>query len=103
MMSRTGGLIPDRLWRQPAVLAMMQPVASRVLGIGRVALRGTTSNGQAFLANPKLLWAIPRSRAEIDGVVHDSVQSLRKQVRLGDFWLPNSGLFAIGRAYLRAL
>jgi hypothetical protein len=78
---------------------MMQPVASRVLGIGRVALRGTTSNGQAFLANPKLLWAIPRSRAEIDGVVHDGIQSLPQQARLGDFWLPNGGLFAIGSAF----
>jgi hypothetical protein len=99
LMTRTGGLIPDRLWRQPAVLSMMQPVASKVLGIGRVALRGTTSNGQAFLANPKLLWSIPRSRAEIDGVVHDQIQRLPDQAQLGDFWLPQAGLFAIGSAF----
>lgn len=35
----------------------------------------------------------------IEGVVHDGVQSLPRQVRLGDFWLPNAGLFAIGRAF----
>ncbi len=39
------------------------------------------------------------SRAEIDGVIHDRLRPLPRPIRLGDFWLPQTGLFAIGRAY----
>lgn len=98
-MSRVGALLPEPLWNQRAVLAMMQPVAGRALGVGRVGLRGTASNGQSFVATPKLLWSIPSSRARIGDVVIDRVGPLPEQIRLGDFWLPQRGIFAIGAAY----
>lgn len=98
-MSRVGALLPDPLWRRPAVLAMMQPVAAHALGVGQVGLCGTVSNGQTFVANPKLLWSIPASWARIGDLVLDGVGPLPKQIRLGDFWLPQRGIFAVGAAY----
>lgn len=99
-MSRVGALLPDPLWRRPAVLAMMEPVATAALRVGRVGLSGTASNGQSFVANPKLLWSIPASRARIGDLVLDRVGPLPSQIRIGDFWLPQRGIFAIGASYL---
>ncbi len=98
-MSRVGALLPEPLWHQRTVLAMMEPVAGRTLGVGRVGLQGTSSNRQSFVATPKLLWSIPSSRARIGDLVIDQVGPLPKQIRLGDFWLPQRGIFAIGAAY----
>jgi hypothetical protein len=96
--STVGRLLPDHLWHRPTVLSMMEPVASRALQVGRVRLHGTTSNGQTFIANPKLLWSIPESRAEIGDLVLDQVGPLREQARIADFWIPQQGIFAIGSA-----
>jgi hypothetical protein len=98
-MSRVGALLPERLWRNPRVLALLARVASRILHAGRLGLSGHAPNGQSFVANPLLLWDVRSSSASIAGRDLGRPHPLPEQIHLGDFWLPQRALFAIGRAF----
>jgi hypothetical protein len=97
-----GSLMPDMLWKSPTVLNAMAPVAGVALGAGKLRLTGRTPNGQRFIANPLSTWTVPSAKATIDGRNVGAVAPLREQPRLGDFWIPRTGLFAIGRAFFDA-
>jgi len=101
-MNLIGSLMPDTLWRSPTVLAAMAPVAGVVLGAGKLRLTGRVPNGQRFLANPLSTWTVSGAKATIDGRNLGAVAPLREQTNLGDFWIPRTGLFAIGRAFFDA-
>jgi hypothetical protein len=101
-MNLMGSLMPDTLWKNPIVLAAMAPVAGVVLGAGKLRLTGRAPNGQRFIANPLSTWTVPSARATIDGRNLGAVTPLREQPKLGDFWIPRTGLFAIGRAFFDA-
>jgi len=101
-MTLMGSLMPDRLWRSPTVLAAMAPVAGVALGAGKLRLTGRVPNGQRFFANPLSTWTVPRAKATIDGRNLGAVAPLQEQPNLGDFWIPRTGLFAIGRAFFDA-
>jgi hypothetical protein len=45
---------------------------------------------------------VPSAKATIDGRNLGAVVPLREQPKLGDFWVPRTGLFAIGRAFFDA-
>lgn len=95
--------LTDRMWRNPRVLAMMSRAASAMLHAGRIQLAGRLPNGQWFLANPKELWLIRSSRAVIAGRDLGELAPLAEQTRLGDFWIPQRGLFAFARAFFEPL
>ena len=97
-----GSLVPDTLWKNPTVLAAMAPVAGVALGAGKLRLTGRAPNGQRFIANPLSTWTVPSAKATIDGRNLGAVVPLREQHKLGDFWIPRTGLFAIGRAFFDA-
>jgi hypothetical protein len=101
-MNLMGSLMPDALWKSAGVLAAMGPVAGVVLGAGKLRLTGRAPNGQRFTANPQLTWTVPSSKAVINGRNLGAVAPLREQPKLGDFWIPRTGLFAIGRAFFDA-
>ena len=101
-MNLIGSLMPDTLWRSPTVLAAMAPVAGVALGAGKLRLTGRAPNGQRFIANPLSTWTVPSAKATIDGRNVGAVAPLREQPNLGDFWIPRTGLFAIGRAFFDA-
>jgi hypothetical protein len=98
-MNRLGEMMPDRLWRSPRALALMAKLAGRLLHAGRLGLSGHLPNGQAFVANPMLVWSIRESSAAIGGRDLGPVGALPEQAHLGDFWLPQRALFAVGRAF----
>jgi hypothetical protein len=98
-MTVAGRLLPAAAWRNGAVLATMSRIAGPMLGVGRVALTGTAPNGQSFQTNPRMLWAVADSHAHIDGVDAGRPGPLPEQAHLGDFWLPQRGMFAIGEAF----
>lgn len=98
-MNAFGSLLPGALWRRSSVLRMMGAVASVALRAGKLGLVGKAPNGQAFMANPKLIWFIPSSRAEVDGRDLGGLGPLPVQAKLGDFWIPQRGIFAIGGAF----
>jgi hypothetical protein len=94
-----GRLLPEPMWRSPAAIAVVARCAGAALRAGRMGLAGRLPNGQAFLANPRQLWAVTASSARLHGVDLGSPAPLCEQARLGDFWLPQRGLFAVGQVW----
>ena len=74
-----------------------------MLRAGRLGLTGQVPNHQRFVANPMLIWAIGSSTARMGNQDLGSVGPLPVQARLGDFWIPQRGIFAIGRAFFEPL
>jgi hypothetical protein len=97
-LSGVSSLMPEAMWQSPLVLDAMAPVAGALLRAGRVRLRGTAPNGQAFIANPMRMWVIDRAEGSLRGDSFGPVGPLREQISLGDFAIPQRGIFVIGRA-----
>lgn len=98
-LSAVGRVMPDRAWRSPPVLRAMGRVAGLALRAERVGVVGTSPNGQRFIANPLQVWVVDASSARLDGEDFGPPGPLSTQARLADFWIPQRGVFAIGRAY----
>jgi hypothetical protein len=94
------GSIPERVWQMPAALRLMAVAARTMLGAGRLNLVGFTPNGHRFIANPRRLWLIESSEAVVHGASVGPAGPLGSQAALGDFLLPQRGLFAVARARL---
>jgi len=103
LLNLVASIMPDFLWHNEAVLSAMGTMARSLLGTGRLALAGRAPSGQHFIANPLAAWTIPSSRARLAGVDIGEVGPLPEQERLGDFWIPQRGLFVIGRAFFEPL
>ncbi|SRR5579884_235514 len=99
LMNTVGRLLPNAAWRRSTVLAAMGKVAGPLLGVGRVGLHGRVPNGQHFIANPRVLWAVVESHAALAGKDFGPPGPVQPQARLGDFWIPQRGILAIGQAY----
>jgi hypothetical protein len=102
-MNAMAAMMPGGLWRNQVVLRAMGAMARHLLGTGRMALAGLAPSGQRFVANPFIAWTIPSSRARVDGVDIGEPGPLPEQERLGDFWIPQRGLFVIGQAFFDPL
>lgn len=98
MMTAAGGALPDDAWNSEAVLASMGPMAAAFLGIGRTRLRGATPNGPLYKAAPQQVWRVAGGRAVLDGQDLGRIGPLPEQSHLADFWLPQRGIFFVGRA-----
>ena len=99
LMNGMSALMPDALWHSTAVLGLMGAFAGVALRAGKLGMAGTAPNGQRFVANPLRIWLIPSSRAVVRGVDLGDVGPAPEQARLGDFWIPQRGILAIGRAF----
>jgi hypothetical protein len=66
------------------------------LQIGQVRLRGTAANGQRFMTAPTRAWVVSGSRAVLSGEDLGPVGPLNQQARLGDFRIPQQGIFVVG-------
>lgn len=97
-LNAIGGVIPGPLWSKKPVLSMIGGTAGLALRAGRIGLHGNVPNGQTFVANPLLIWSIPSTRAVVRGAQLGPAGPLREQARLADFWLPQRGLFVIGKS-----
>jgi hypothetical protein len=101
-LNAVGSLLPDKAWRADPVLAVMGLVAGTALRAGRVAMTGKAPNGQRFVANPSRIWLIAESSACLGDDNFGPPGSLGEQAQLGDFWIPQRGVFAIGRTFFTA-
>jgi hypothetical protein len=99
LLSTLGGVMPEVAWQSCGVLAVMGRLAGPLLGAGRVRLHGRTPNHQWFLVNPLRIWSVQSSRARLGGRDLGAPAPLPDQARLADFWVPQRGLFALGRAF----
>jgi len=95
-MSAVSGAVPERLWRGRAFLRTMGAVAGPVLGAGHLRLTGRVPNGQSFAARPRRMWVVRDSTAHLLGSSLGQAAALPVQDRLGDFWIPQRGIFMIG-------
>lgn len=102
-LSRIGMLLPEAAWRSDAVLSLIGSVAGTVLRAGHIGLTGDLPNGQHFHAAPRRMWTVTASSARLAGVDLGRPGPLAEQDRLGDFWLVQRGIFAMGTVALEAL
>jgi hypothetical protein len=102
MMTGMGGVLPEAGWNSNAVLTAMGPMARTMLRTGRIRLSGATPNGPLFKAAPLQIWRVVGSAAAYRGEDLGEPGRLDAQTRLGDFWLPQRGVFFVGRARFTA-
>jgi hypothetical protein len=102
VLSTVSSALPDRAWRSPSLLKAMGSVAGFALRAEKVAMVGTSPNGQAFVASPLRVWVIDESDARLGDDDLGSPGPLAEQAQLGDFRIPQRGVFAAGRAFFRA-
>ena len=67
-----------------------------MLGAGHLGLTGRVPNGQTFGARPRQMWFVRGSTAHLQGRNLGQASALPVQDRLGDFWIPQRGIFMIG-------
>ncbi|MEO5609149.1 MAG: hypothetical protein ABIQ61_00880 [Ornithinibacter sp.] len=101
-LTSMGGALPETAWNSTLVLAAMGPMAGGMLGCGRIRLRGMTPDGPSFKAAPLHVWRVVSGHAEVDGTSLGELGPLAEQARLGDFYLPQRGLFFAGRSRFSA-
>jgi hypothetical protein len=102
IMTSMGGALPEAGWNSRSVLTSMGPMARSMLRSGKVRLRGATPNGQHFKAAPLRIWRVVGGGAVLEGQDLGGLAPLKEQTRLGDFWMPQRGLFFVGRARFTA-
>jgi hypothetical protein len=88
--------LPRRVLDNERILRLMGPMAGALLGAGRLALTGAMPNRQTFHLVPSHVWLVAASRAQLDGEDLGSPAPLPRQASIGDFRIPQRGLFAIG-------
>lgn len=93
LMTAMSGRMPGWAWTNRAVLEAMGRVAGPMLSAGRMRLRGVLPNGQQFSAAPQRIWSVTESMAVLHGAGVGPAGPLPRQDRLGDFWLPQCGIF----------
>jgi len=98
VLSAVGAALPEAAWRSPAVMAAVGAVAGPVLRAGRLRLSGRAPNGQRFLSAPRIVRPIVDTTARLDGVDLGPPGPVHPQAALGEFLIPQRGLFALGTA-----
>jgi hypothetical protein len=102
IMTAMGGMLPAPGWNSDAVLGAMGPMARTMLRTGRIRLRGATPNGQHFKAAPLQIWRVVGGSATYLGQDLGAPAPLDSQTGLGDFWMPQRGIFFVGHARFTA-
>ncbi|HSP54168.1 MAG TPA: hypothetical protein VLS25_01150 [Dehalococcoidia bacterium] len=102
ILNAIGSIMPDALWKSRFVLSAMAPIAGTLLHAGRVRMNGRAPNGQSFIANPLRMWTIDEAEASIKGEPFGPVGPVAPQAQLGDFAIPQRGVFVIGRAFFES-
>ncbi len=102
LMNSLAGMVPDTLWGRPGILRLMGGLGGVMLGAGHMGLTGNAPNGQKFIAAPRQIWIIADSSAIVEGQDLGGIGPLQSQARLGDFWIPQRGIFAIGSSMFDA-
>ncbi|MYR05292.1 hypothetical protein GTV32_02690 [Gordonia sp. SID5947] len=98
ILTAMGAAMPMRALTSASVLTVMGPMAGAVLGSGRMRLCGRTPNGPLFRATPLQVWRVASAEATHRGQNLGAPAPLDVQTALGDFWLPQRGLFFVGQA-----
>jgi hypothetical protein len=98
VLSAIGRAMPERAWRSQPLLKAMGSVAGLAMRAEKLGLVGRSPNGQEFVANPSQVWVVDESNAQLGDEDLGPPGPLSEQARLGDFWIPQCGVFAVGKA-----
>lgn len=101
-MNAMMSLMPAFLFRSDLVLSLMSWMSTALLAAGRFSLRGRMPNLQWFQAGPRKVWMVPDSRAALGGRDLGPLGPLATQAVLGEFPLPQRGVFMLGGMSLEA-
>lgn len=96
LMNVMMALMPAALYRSNLVLALMSTMSTLLLAAGRFRLWGRAPNRQWFQAGPRRIWMIPEAGAAIDGRDLGPLGPLATPAAVGDFALPQRGVFMLG-------
>jgi hypothetical protein len=99
VLSGIAAALPAPLWKRPMMLGVIARIAGRALGAGRLTLSGCAPNGQRFRTAPRRLWVIAESWAQIGGLDLGVPAPLTLQAQVGEFLIPQRGLFVMGSAF----
>jgi hypothetical protein len=99
LMNTVNPRFPERLRRARGTLGVMESMADRVLGLGRVTLAGITPNGHRSMLLPERMFLLTSNQAELDGVDLGRPARGGACPTIGAMNLPSRPVFAIGRAY----
>jgi hypothetical protein len=102
LMNAMMSLMPAFLFRSDLVLSLMSWMSTVLLAAGRFSLRGRMPNLQWFQAGPRKIWMVPEARAALGGRDLGPPGPLVTQAALGDFALPQRGVFMLGGMSLEA-
>lgn len=97
-MTMMAGVMPPRAWRSPPMLAAMAATARLVLRTGPLRMRGESPNGQWYRVAPRRMWSVLDAQATIDRVDIGRPGPIEPQATIGDFLIPQRGIFAAGRS-----
>jgi hypothetical protein len=98
VMNAMASSMPERAWASPRVLETMSRMAGQMLRAGRLGMAGRVPNGQWFIANPRRIWVVRSARLRVGEREASEIGPIEPQARLGDFFIPQRGLVAIGNA-----
>jgi hypothetical protein len=96
IMSGMAGIVPEAAWESNAILRLMGGMAGRFLGVGKVNMAGALPNGQHFRMAPRKMWRIMDSAASLADKDFGPMGRPPSQLSLGEVWLPQEGIFAVG-------
>jgi hypothetical protein len=101
-MTTMAGAMPVAARSSDPLLAAMGPMSRPMLRAGRMRLTGAVPNHQHFQVMPLRVWAVAASTATLAGADLGAAHPLGEQSRLGDFWMPQRGIFYVGEARFEA-
>ena len=94
---------PEWAWRNPRVLGVTAGVAGPLLRAGRLSMSGRTPNRQTFIANPRTIWVVEAARLRVGDREISNPGPVTPQAKLGDFFIPQRGLLAVGNTAFETL
>ena len=95
-------IVPRRLVAHPAGLRSLATVGTRLLGAGPVRLMGSTPGGYRYALHPLRVWAATAAAAVVEGDDMGPLRPHHRNARLGEYLLPNRGVFAAVHEVFRA-
>jgi hypothetical protein len=102
LLNAMGRCVPESWWRKEMALSAMGAMVRVLLHTGKLRFTGQAPNGQRFVANPQLIWLIAKSHAVVRGQDLGPLGPTPEQGKLGDFLIPQRGLFAVARAFMES-
>jgi hypothetical protein len=98
-INRLCRMMPEIAWKDETTLKVLSKIAGNLLHAGKLRLAGITPNGQHYKAAPRFIVMVGDTQASINRQELGLPGPLADQAHIGDFWIPQKGIFAIGQAY----